>query len=212
MALTTLEQRMRFLMAAATNVDWSKISADELQVGIRDGVNLGKEMTTFIKNGCRNSLADVFRVTGEITMPIPALPELSLEELKHLFPTIVSIERQNSPVEAVIMSLGTVLREYEELVLASRELERRLISSNGKYFGYQQLKWLEEHQDEFPEFRDLAGQIYIHGPALLVVKTDDLLYYPYLTAHNNRWVLSWRSLRHDFYEKDRIAMAADAAD
>ncbi len=155
-------------------------------------------------------VGDCFRETGELAgtmIQIPALPRPTLAELREKFPWIRGengIERDISPEGAVTLVLGTVLREGEPSI-SGLEYERRLALVSRPLFGYQQLAWLVEHQDEHPVFKALLGQIYIDGPGLVVVIDDGVRYFPSLDQIGKRWNLDLHWIGRGLYSRGRIA-------
>ena len=155
MATISVEQRFTVLAALGQNIAWDSLTAEQVQVGVREAQRAGMEATCFILNGFRMQIGDDFRTMEAVAITIPALARPTLEELQAQYSWIKSIERDNSPTEAVKLSLATVLRPDETEAISGVEYERRLTSKLDLIFGYQQAKWLVEHQDEFPDFMAL---------------------------------------------------------
>ncbi len=151
-------------------------------------------------------VGDFFRETGEFTVTIPALAQPTLEELTKF--RIREIECDISPIEAVTLKLGTVLLPDEDRI-GGDEYKQRRISLAGQ-FGYQQLNWLMEHQDEHPAFRALLGKIYIDGTGIIVVDAHGYRCFPSLNRHGGRWYLSWAWLEHDLLRNGRIAVSGNS--
>jgi len=157
--------------------------------------------------------AEPVRLTGELTLRIPALPRPTLAELREKFPWIreeEGIERDTSPAEAVTLNLGTVLREGEGSV-GGAEYERRLQPKLDILLGYQQAEWLVAHQNQFPELMALLGKVYIDFPGLVVVRADGRRLVPDLDQGGRRWGLYWRWLGHGVSGYDRVAVSGPAA-
>lgn len=205
MNMVSREQSHELIAKLQTNTNWSVISADLAQRIIMDPKGLGGEFTQFLLNGARVQIGDFFRETGEFTVTIPALSRPTIEELQLEFYWIKSIERDSSPTEAVTLRLGTVLRAGENSI-NGQEYERRLVSVTG-LLGYQQIKWLVDHQDEHPVFKALLGEIYIDGPGLVVVGSDGSRNFPCLSGGGGRWSLYWRWLSHGLGGGGRIAVS-----
>lgn len=144
--------------------------------------------------------ADWFRSTNELTIEIPALPRPTEKEMKDKF-GIRSIERDDSPTEAAVFTLGTVLRTNEEFI-EGKEYERRL-PKNG--FGYQHLVWLVEHQDENPSFKALLGKVYIDGTGIVVVDSYGYRYVPCLDRGGRRFGLYWHWISRRFRQRGRVS-------
>lgn len=145
----------------------------------------------------------IFRETGEFAVRIPALSRPTLQYLQFRFGWIKRIERDNSPTKAITLRLGTVLRLDEEHI-GGDEYERRCASLAG-LFGYQQLQWLVDNQDEHPAFKALLGQIYIDGPGLIVVRADGGRSFPYLHQGGGRWGLHWHWVEDSLHRFGRLA-------
>ncbi len=148
--------------------------------------------------------AGFFRKMEDVAIQIPALPRPTIAEIQAKFSWIKSIERDNSPTEAVTLSLGTVLRPDEGSV-GGVEYERRIISL--PTLGYQQAVWLVDHQDEFPEFMALLGKVYIDFPGLVVVRENGDRDVPYLDQGGKRWYLHWDWLGHGQRSDGRVAVS-----
>jgi len=148
-------------------------------------------------------VGDFFRETGEFTVTIPALAQPTLEELTKF--RIREIECDISPIEAVTLKLGTVLLPDEDRI-GGDEYKQRRISLAGQ-FGYQQLNWLMEHQDEHPAFRALLGKIYIDGTGIIVVDVFGDRRFPYLNQRGERWCLYWGWIEYGLVRFGRIAVS-----
>jgi hypothetical protein len=206
--MISAEQRFTILARLAENVDWGLFNPEQLQVSLRDGKRAGKEMTAFMQNGFCMQIGDDFRQMEKIAIQIPALSRPTIEELQAQYSWIKSIERDNSPTEAVKLSLATVLRSDETESISGVEYERRLIGKLDLILGYQQAKWLVEHQDGFPDFMALLGKIYIDFSGLIVVNVDGLRYFPYLSQSVKRWYLHWDWFSSDFNPNVRVAVSS----
>ena len=148
-----------------------------------------------------------FRETGDMgqrIIRIPALARPTLEGLQSKFDWIKRIEVDTSPVEPVVLVLGTVLRVGENAINGV-EYQRRRAPKIDVCLGYQQAIWLVEHQNEFPKLMALLGKIYIDFPGLVVVRGDDGRYFPYLNGGGGRWRLDWDRVDNDLNSNGRIA-------
>ncbi len=203
------EQRFAVLAALGANIEWDQLTTEQVQIGVRESVRAGAEATAFIRNGFRVQVGDFFRETGEVTIQIPALPRPTLAELRKKFSWIREeggIERDTSPTEAVTFKLGTVLRPDEERINGP-EYEQRRAPLAGRLFGYQQLAWLVEYQDEHPALKALLGRIYIDGPGLVVVDADGGRDFPDLVGRGRRWDLRWRWSGRGLLRHGRLAVS-----
>ncbi len=189
----SIDQSHAVIQALVNNVDWNALDGDFLQeLVIKKPREAGREFTDFLKNGARvQVVGSYWRDTNELKIQIPALPHPTLKELqeKYNFIFIKSIEVDESPTEPVTLVLGTVLRPDEKSINGT-EYEYRLRSIDGK-FGYQQGAWLVEHQDEYPDFKNLCGKVYIDLPGLKVLHDDGYRFFPYLDVGGGRWDLFW---------------------
>ncbi|MBI2624717.1 hypothetical protein HYW67_04530 [Candidatus Parcubacteria bacterium] len=151
----------------------------------------------------------VFREMEECVISIPALPRPTLKELRKKFSWVKErggIERDTSPTEAVTLRLGTVLRPDENHI-GGPEYERR-IASLTDLFGYQQLEWLVDHQNESPAFKALLGQIYIiDGPGLVAVAEDGGRHSPCLSGDGRRWKFHWSLIARGLDQFGRLAVS-----
>ena len=154
----------------------------------------GAEYTRFVQFGYQAQIVNLFHDTGELSIPIPALPRPTLDELRSKFPWIKvkgGIKRDDSATEAGVLRLGSVLIPDEEKGLDGAKYERRLLvpRSQGLLFGYQQATWVVEHQQEFPELMQLLGKIHINSPGLIVVDENNYRRAPFLSDDGKRWHL-----------------------
>ncbi len=138
----------------------------------------------------------------KLNISIPALPRPTLKELQAKWPWIQSIESDRSPEEATTLELDTVLNEGESYISGS-EYESRI--KDIPVLGYQQGIWLVEHQDEFPEFKKLAGKIYIDLPGLIVPDGDGYRRFPCLNGDGERWGLFWGWVGRGLDSRGRLA-------
>lgn len=150
---------------------------------------------------------DFFRETGEVAIQIPALPRPTIEQLQEKFSWIKSIERDTSPVEAIVLNLGTVLYPNEERI-DDTEYERRIAPKIAVSLGYQHARWLAEHQDAFPDFMALLGKIYIDFPGLVVVRAVGYRYFPRLSWGGRRWALYWGWVGDGLDRYGRVALSS----
>ncbi len=211
MAKPAVEQQFALLAALGANVDWNLVTIEEVQLGITEAQRVGPEFVRFIRNGFRLQCGIYLRDTGEFSVQIPALPRPTLAELRVDFPWIREkdgIERDCSPTTAVTMKLKTVLGADETSPINGAEYERRLASHLSDLHGYQQLKWLVQHQDEHPAFKALLGKIYLDGPALVVVDEGGRRGFPYLSQSGVRFGLDWRSVGFGFHSYGRVASSS----
>lgn len=203
-------QALQVVSSLAVDTFWDELDGDLLQ---REFIELppkerGIRFTEFLKNGGRIQIADFFRETGELTIQIPARPQPTLEEIQKRFPGIKAIEGvDHSPTEAVTLKLVTVLREGESLI-GGTEYERRIAPHQDIILGYQQAIWLEEHQDEFPEFMALLGKIYIDFSGLVVVDGYDDRHVFYLLRGDRRWDVYCGWLGCAFDRDGRVASSS----
>src|ERR1039458_6656310 len=122
--------------------------------------------------------SDHFRLTGEISIRILALPRPSLEELQERDPWIKAIKQDTSPEESLIFTLATVLRT-NEVRIGGELLMRRLASRPRGLLGYQHLRWLLDHEAEYPEFMALLGKVYIDFPGIIAQDASGIRHFAY---------------------------------
>ena len=200
------DQRFAVLASIGANIDWDSLTKEQVQVGIREGQRAGVEATFFIRNGFRVQVDDLFLDTGELSIPIPALPRLTIEEIQKKFSWVKSIERDTSPTEAVTLNFATILRPEENQVNGT-EYERRITPKLDILLGLQQALWLVDHQDEFPAFMALLGKIYIDFSGLVVVRGDGNRGRFSLRQGGERWSVNWDWLGNDFDRHGRLALS-----
>lgn len=199
-------QALQVSARVATQINWDELDGDALQSGVIDLTpeNFGRRFTDFLKNGARVQIVgDYFKETGELTIQIPALPRPTLEQLQKRYSFIKSIEADDSPTEPVTLVLGTVLRPDEKSI-NGMEYEYRLRSLDGK-FGYQQGEWLVLHQDEYPDFMNLLGKIYIDLPGIKALRDDGGRDFPCLSQDGKRWCLRWDWFGTGLVSNGRVA-------
>ncbi|MDE2079667.1 MAG: hypothetical protein KGI73_04790 [Patescibacteria group bacterium] len=217
MSTITVNQRFSSLATLGENTNWDSLTPEEVQVCMSSASEMqraGVEYTKFVKQGYRSQIqmVDLFHDTGELSIPIPALPRPTLDELRSKFPWIRKengIDRDDSATEAGILRLGSVLIPGEEESLDGERYERRLIvpRTKGLLDGYQQGVWLVKHQDEFPAFMALCGKVYIDLPGLIVVDEDGDWRVFSLRRGGERWRLRWRDLSLDVDSSARTAFS-----
>lgn len=176
----------------------------QIEAIVKDGV---RRLLSGCMGGVRIKQSEFWRVLDDLGILIPALKRPALKELRKQFSWIKSIKRNTSPTEAVMLRLGTVLRENEDYVGGS-EYERRLAPRQNLVLGYQQAFWLVEHQDEFPAFKALLGKnYYIDFPGLIVALAGGhrYFYFPSLVVGGARWCLVWRWTSKNLYRRGRVA-------
>ncbi|MBI2121973.1 MAG: hypothetical protein HYT98_02515 [Candidatus Sungbacteria bacterium] len=209
MSKISVEQGFTMLAKLGEHIDWDSLTTEQVQVGVREAPRAGVEATVFIRNGFRVLINDFFRETGEVSIQIPALPRPTLAGLREKYSWIRkedSIELDTSPTESVTLVLGTVLLP-DELRIDGIEYELRRTSLAGRMFGYQQLEWLVEHQDEHPVLKALLGKIYIDGCGLVVVRADGRRRFPCLDRGGGRWCLRWDWVGGDLARNGRLAVS-----
>ncbi len=206
----SVEQRFTVLAKLGENINWDLLTTEQVQVGVLESERAGAEATAFIQNGFRMQVGDFFRETGELTIQIPALARPTLEQLQEKYSWIREengIERDTSPIEAVTLKLGTVLHPDEEKINGT-EYEKRIAPKLSICLGYQQVLWLVEHQEEFPEFMALLGKAYIDFPGLVVVSAHGDRRFPCLNRDGERWDLGWRWVDDDLNQDGRVAVSS----
>lgn len=200
----SVEQRFALLSSIGANMDWDSLTPDQVQVGIREGQRVGQEATFFVQNGFRVQVEDLFLNTGELSIPMPALPRPTLEVIQPKFSWVKKIERDTSPTEAGVLNLTTILRPSEEKV-NGEEYERRIATRLGSLYGPQHALWLVDHQDEHPVFKALLGKIYIDFSGMVVMGEDGRRRVFCLSQDGGRWCGLWHWLGSDFHQGGRLA-------
>ena len=201
------EQRLQLALSLVQKVRWDMLTTEQVQVGIRDEV--GAETTAFIQNGFHVVVGDFFRKMEDVAVEIPALARPTLEELREKFSWIREengIELDNSPTEAITLSLGTVLRPDEERIDGDEYARRRILIPT---LGHQQATWLVANQDkpELVAFKALCGKAYIDFPALIVVSAGGNRLFAYLDGYGGRWFLRWDRVGNGLGQVGRVASA-----
>jgi len=200
-----VEQQFAYLAAVGANMDWSSLTTQQLQTGMRDPIALGKQHTLFLQVGCQVQIGERFRETDEVSIQLPALKRPTLEELQSKHDGIKSIEGDTSTEEPVTMAFATVLMPDDGNSIDGKEYERRIALKYNSLHGLQHRDWLIEHQDEFPELKPFLGKIYIDFSGIVVVRCDGDRTVPCCRRHGSRWTGNWRWLRSGFGSDGRIA-------
>ena len=139
---------------------------------------------------------DCFQFTDErCVIQVPALPRLTLEELKARYSWIERIERDDSPVCPVTLRLATVLKSGEDSINGAT-YERRLVPRHSMLLGLQHRDWLVANQNNLPEptrtaLKALLGKIYLDFPGLIVVRGGGGRGFPYAGVDGERWSGYW---------------------
>jgi len=139
---------------------------------------------------------DCFQFTDErCVIQVPALPRLTLEELKARYSWIERIERDDSPVCPVTLRLATVLKSGEDSINGAT-YERRLVPRRSMLLGLQHRDWLVANQNNLPEptrtaLKALLGKIYLDFPGLIVVRGGGGRGFPYAGVDGERWSGYW---------------------
>ncbi len=170
-------------------------------------LSAGTTLADILQVLCGNAeikYCEVFHETGELTIKIPTLPRPTLKEIQERFLGVRSIERDSSPTKELTLKLVTVLREGENSI-GGKEYECRIAPKQDIVLGYQQAVWLEEHQDEFPEFMALLGKIYIDFSGLVVASGGGGRSVFCLGRRGGRWCLRCGWLGSDFGRGGRVA-------
>jgi hypothetical protein len=115
--------------------------------------------------------ANFLEITDELTIPMPALPRPSFEELQRDFPRRMfhKIDRDTSPTTSGTMLLAKVLRPDDGDFISSEAYERRIAFAKDSLLGYQHLRWLLANQGAYPAFQALVGRVWIHFPGIYVI-------------------------------------------
>jgi len=177
---------------------------------VREGSLDPRYVSASLQDIIEGRFGNLFLNTGELSIPIPALPRLTLEEIQAKFPGVKSIERDTSPTEAGVLNLATILRPTEEKVDGA-EYERRIAPRPDSLYGLQHALWLVEHQDEHPAFKALLGKIYIDFSGLVVVIEGGMRVVFYLIQDGKRWSVSWFWLGDVFGRRGRLALSGKSA-
>jgi len=148
--------------------------------------------------------SDHFRLTGEISIRMPTLPRPSLEELQERDTWIKAIEQDASPEESVIFTLATVLRT-NEVRIGGEELMLRLASRPRGLLGHQHLRWLLDHEAEYPELMALLGRIYIDFPGIIVLDAGGIRHFASCRMGGRHRLSCWCRLDSGFSENGRVA-------
>lgn len=189
----SVDQRFALLAKLGENADWDSLTTEQVQLGVLDGRRVGQEFTAFMRNGFWSAPAGIFRSTDDVyeTICIPALPRPTPKELERF--EIRKILNDISPQDAVILQLGTVLHDHEEEI-DGLAYYGRLAAISGR-FGFQQLKWLVHHRDEYPVFNSLLDGInlvYIDGTGLEVLDHDCQRCFPSIHCSGHSCCVSFR--------------------
>ncbi|OGZ52727.1 MAG: hypothetical protein A3B25_00840 [Candidatus Ryanbacteria bacterium RIFCSPLOWO2_01_FULL_48_26] len=198
------DQHFTLLSTLAANAHLGQFTTEQIQVGISEPERAGQEFALFVANGFRAQAEDCFLETNELTIQIPALPRPTLEYLQTKY-GIMSIERDTSTTEPVILKLYTVLRPGEKNSISGPEYERRIAVRQNSLLGYQHRNWVVENQGKFPALKELLGKIYIDFPALIVVVSRGYRGFPYLSNDGERWRGRWGWVDDGFDRDGRVA-------
>lgn len=204
-SVISVEQRFALLAAMGANIDWDRLTTEQIQAGIENPQLTGKQATLFIQSGYSVQIGEYFRETGELSIQLPALKRPTLKELQANNHWIKSIERDNSTEAPVTLTLATVLVPDDDGSINGKEYEKRIALKHDSLLGFQHRQWLLEHQDEFPELKALLGKVYIDFPGLVVVRRDGNRSVPYCGQSGSRWVDVWDWLGLEFNSSGRIA-------
>ena len=147
-------------------------------------------MLSFIQNW-RRPRSPILRQVDDIRIWLPALQRPILVELQAEEPWIRRVEVDVSPTEQVLLRLGTILSPDEDLVSGVEYRNRLIAFGQNRFFGYQQLRWLVDHQDRYPVLLGLLGEVAIDGPGITVVAENGDRNIPYICKTGNRWGLHW---------------------
>jgi hypothetical protein len=216
MSTISVDQRFALLSTLGAKTRWERLTPPQVQLGIAGSAEeldrIGDEFTAFVESGFRLCIGNFLRDTGELSIPIPALPRPTLYELRNKYPQIEAkggIERDDSPTTAVTLKLGSVLIPGEEENVDGMIYEQRLLipRRRGLLLGHQQAIWVMEHQQEFPELIQLLGKIYIDFPGLIVVRSDGSRDVFCLRSFGKRWYLGWRWLQDNAGSHARTAFS-----
>jgi hypothetical protein len=203
----SVDQRFALLAAMGANIDWDKLTTEQVQLGITgDLKRLGKEATLFVQVGFRVQIGDYFRNTGELSIKIPALKRYTLEQIQEKHPgmNIVSVE-DTSTEEEVTLSLATVLVPSDDGSIEGEEYWKRVVAKLNSLLGIQHRDWLVEHQTEFPEFMALLGKVWIDFLGTIVVRRNGDRNAPDCYQDGSRWRGGWHWLGRDFHGLGRVA-------
>jgi len=149
-----------------------------------------------------------FEMCDEFTVAIPAIQRPTISDIRKDFEFIESIERDTSLTEASNLTCIKVIRPDENNVRKS-EYERRVAPWAILGPGYQQAKWLVEHQDELPNFRAMVGRIYIAFPGMVASYGKGQRFYPLLISDEfRRWYLFWQWIFTGCHRLGRIAVSS----
>ncbi len=142
--------------------------------------------------------------TGELIIRIPPLKRPTLDELCDEYKDnhFKFIKRDISPIQAVTLRLGTVLRSGEPYIKSSECQDR--ISSYQNLIGFQQLKWILKNEAIFFGFKYLMTQIYIEGPGLIIVDDLDYECIPRLSSTFLHWTYVNAGSCSSFFNWGRI--------
>jgi len=112
-------------------------------------------------------------ITDELTIPMPALPRPSFEDLQRDFPRLRlhKIDRDTSPTTSGAMLLATVLRPDDGDYISTEVYDRRIAFARDLLLGYQHLSWLLANRKAYPAFQALVGRVGIHFPGIRIITT-----------------------------------------
>ena len=158
------------------------------------------------KQGKKNFILD----TNELSILIPALPRPTLKELQKINKEIVKIEQDKSPTEPVTLKLVTVLCDDKcDWRTADEDRQQRFASIQFTLLGYQQLKWLIENQDEYPDLKKFyIENINIEFRGLTALTHIGSQIFPCSCAGMLRLGITWRAI-DDLHVGNRIAVSGE---
>ena len=157
---------------------------------------------------CARTTYDHFRLRGEVSIKLPALPRPALDELQERFSWIKAIEQDTSPEESVIFTLATVLHN-NEVRIGGELLMFRLASRLESLLGYQHFRWILDHGAEYPEFMALLGKVYIDFPGITVQDECGIRHFVCYRMGSRNQLNCWCRLDAGFSENGRVACVED---
>jgi hypothetical protein len=148
--------------------------------------------------------SDYLRLTGEVSIRIPALPRPTLYELQEHCSWIKAIEEDISPEESVIFALATVLRK-NEVRIGGELLMLRLASRPKSLLGYQHFRWLLDHETEYPALMALLGKVYIDFLGIIVLDARGIRHFACCRMGGWHRLSCWCRYDCGFNENGRLA-------
>lgn len=213
----TAEQQFEFLAKLGANLNWSKFTREEIQIGIREAQRVGEEMGFFMKSGYRASCADTIRRylrdTSEFDILIPAMDGRERKEANKKYSEVDAVgdfHYWDCPnLGPVQLTLATVLLPVlDDDGISCSEARRRKKLQKTPSLGLAHAEWLLANYANFPELAALL-QKRIHVQFWGAGIRNNIVgeRFPMLYLEDGKPTIVWGYESHKFTASSRIAVA-----